>query len=124
MKYLYFALGIVFMMIGMIGVVLPILPTTPFLLTALFFFTRSSSQAKVWFEGTKLYQNHLNDFVTRRAMTLHTKVMLLSFASTMLLIAFLMMNNIYGRITIVLLVIFKYYYFIFRIKTIREIDND
>lgn len=124
MRYLYFALGIVFMIIGMIGVVLPVLPTTPFLLAALFFFTKSSLRAKIWFEGTKLYQNHLNDFVTRRAMTLRTKVMLLSFASTMLLIAFLMMNNIYGRITIVLLVIFKYYYFIFRIETIREVDND
>ncbi|HRM90451.1 MAG TPA: DUF454 family protein, partial [Thomasclavelia ramosa] len=68
--------------------------------------------------------NHLNDFVTKRAMTLKTKVMLLSFASTMLLIAFLMMDNIYGRITIVLLVIFKYYYFAFRIKTIKEVSND
>lgn len=124
MKYLYFILGLVFMLIGMIGVVLPILPTTPFLLAALFFFTKSSSRAKIWFQGTKLYQNHLNDFVTRRAMTLRTKVMLLSFASTMLLIAFLMMNNIYGRITIVLLVIFKYYYFIFRIETINKVGND
>ena len=124
MKYLYFILGLVFMLIGMIGVVLPTLPTTPFLLAALFFFTKSSSRAKIWFQGTKLYQNHLNDFVTRRAMTLRTKVMLLSFASTMLLIAFLMMNNIYGRITIVLLVIFKYYYFIFRIETIKKVGND
>ena len=124
MKYLYFILGLVFMLIGMIGVVLPILPTTPFLLAALFFFTKSSSRAKIWFQGTKLYQNHLNDFVTRIAMTLRTKVMLLSFASTMLLIAFLMMNNIYGRITIVLLVIFKYYYFISRIETIKKVGND
>ena len=124
MKYLYFILGLVFMLIGMIGVVLPILPTTPFLLAALFFFTKSSSRAKIWFQGTKLYQNHLNDFVTRRAMTLRTKVMLLSFASTMLLIAFLMMNNIYGRIMIVLLVIFKYYYFISRIETIKTVGND
>lgn len=124
MKYLYFILGLVFMLIGMIGVVLPILPTTPFLLAALFFFTKSSSRAKIWFQGTKLYQNHLNDFVTRRAMTLRTKVMLLSFASTMLLIAFLMMNNIYGRIMIVLLVIFKYYYFISRIETIKKVGND
>lgn len=100
MKYLYFMLGIIFTGIGMIGVVLPVLPTTPFLLVAMFFFTKSSSRAKVWFEGTKIYQNHLNDFVTKRAMTLKTKVMLLSFASTMLLIAFLMMDNIYGRITI------------------------
>ncbi|OUP77512.1 MULTISPECIES: YbaN family protein [unclassified Thomasclavelia] len=124
MRYLYFGLGIVFMALGMIGVALPILPTTPFLLVALFFFTKSSKRAKEWFEGTKLYQNHLNDFVTSRKMTLKTKVMLLSFASTMLLIAFLMMSNIYGRITIVLLVIFKYYYFIFRIETIKELRND
>ena len=124
MKYLYFMLGIIFTGIGMIGVVLPVLPTTPFLLVAMFFFTKSSSRAKVWFEATKIYQNHLNDFVTKRAMTLKTKVMLLSFASTMLLIAFLMMDNIYGRITIVLLVIFKYYYFAFRIKTIEEVSND
>lgn len=124
MKYLYFMLGIIFTGIGMIGVVLPVLPTTPFLLVVMFFFTKSSSRAKVWFEGTKIYQNHLNDFVTKRAMTLKTKVMLLSFASTMLLIAFLMMDNIYGRITIVLLVIFKYYYFAFRIKTIKEVSND
>lgn len=124
MRYLYFGLGIVFMALGMIGVALPILPTTPFLLVALFFFTKSSKRAKEWFEGTKLYQNHLNDFVTSRKMTLKTKVMLLSFASTMLLIAFLMTSNIYGRITIVLLVIFKYYYFIFRIETIKELRND
>lgn len=124
MRYLYFMLGIIFIGIGMVGAILPILPTTPFLLVAMFFFTKSSIRAKVWFEETKIYQNHLNDFVTKRAMTLRTKVMLLSFASIMLLIAFLMMKNIYGRITIVLLVIFKYYYFTFRIKTIKEVRND
>lgn len=124
MKYIYFILGILVMGIGMIGVVLPILPTTPFLLLAMFFFAKSSTRAKLWFESTKIYQNHLNDFVTKRAMTLKTKVTLLTFASSMLLIAFFMMNNIYGRITIVLLVIFKYYYFAFRIETIREVKND
>ena len=124
MKYIYLFIGMMSLALGCIGIVLPILPTTPFLLVALFFFTKSSKRAKEWFEGTKLYQNHLNDFVTSRKMTLKTKVMLLSFASTMLLIAFLMMSNIYGRITIVLLVIFKYYYFIFRIETIKELRND
>lgn len=124
MKYLYFGLGLIAMVLGMNGVFLPILPTTPFLLLAMFFFTKSSKRAKIWFEGTKLYQNHLDSFVQRRAMTLKTKVMLLSFASTMLLIAFLMMNNIYGRIVIVLLVIFKYYYFTMKIATIKEVRND
>lgn len=124
MKYLYFILGMIFAGVGMIGILLPVLPTTPFLLAAMFFFTKSSNRAKVWFEGTKIYQNHLNDFVTKREMTLQTKSIVLSFASLMLLLAYLMMNNIYGRIIIVLLVFFKYYYFAFRIKTVKEVKND
>lgn len=124
MKYLYFILGIIFTGVGMIGILLPVLPTTPFLLAAMFFFTKSSNRAKVWFEGTKIYQNHLNDFVNKREMTLQTKAIVLSFASLMLLLAYLMMDNIYGRIIIVLLVFFKYYYFAFRIKTVKEVKND
>lgn len=124
MKYLYFILGMIFTGVGMIGILLPVLPTTPFLLAAMFFFTKSSNRAKVWFEGTKIYQNHLNDFVTKREMTLQTKAIVLSFASLMLLLAYLMMDNIYGRIIIVLLVFFKYYYFAFRIKTVKEVKND
>ena len=49
-----------------------------------------------------------------------TKVMLCAFATTMLLIAFFMMSNIYGRILILCVIAFKYYYFIFRIKTIKS----
>lgn len=120
MKYIYFALGLLFMGIGCIGIVLPILPTTPFLLLALFLFAKSSKRAEAWFMSTKIYQKHIDSFVKERAMTLKTKISLLAFASSMLLIAFFMMDNIFGRITIILLIFFKYYYFIFRIKTIKS----
>ena len=119
MKVVYFVLGMIMTAIGCIGIVLPILPTTPFLLVALYCFTRSSDRARDWFIGTSIYKNHIHDFVQTRSMTLKTKVTLLAFASTMLMIAFFMMNNIYGRATIIVLMIIKYYYFIFRIKTIK-----
>lgn len=120
MKLIYILLGFIFTGIGAIGVILPVLPTTPFLLLALFFFTKGSSRVENWFKQTKLYKNHLDDFVKERSMTLKTKVMLLSFASTMLILAFFMMENLYGRITILILMVIKYYYFIFKIKTIKE----
>jgi hypothetical protein len=43
----------------------------------------------------------------------------------MLVLAFLMMHNIYGRTCIVLLIVLKYYYFIFKIKnnTVRSIGS-
>lgn len=120
MKYIYFVLGLLFMGIGCIGIILPILPTTPFLLVSLFLFAKSSKRAEAWFMSTKIYQKHIDSFVKERAMTLKSKISLLAFASTMLMIAFFMMDNLYGRITIIVLMFIKYYYFIFRIKTIRN----
>lgn len=128
MKVVYIILGFFFTLLGAIGVIIPILPTTPFLLLASFFYAKGSIRFHQWFTSTKLYNKHLREFVSERAMTLETKIKLLTFASTMLLIAFLMVDVIYARVTIILLVIFKYYYFTFKIRTIQkqgaEIRND
>ncbi|MEG0276948.1 MAG: YbaN family protein [Coprobacillus sp.] len=119
MKYIYMVLGFICFVLGAIGVLLPIIPTTPFLLAAAFLFARSSKKVNDWFVNTKIYQNHLDSFVRERAMTLKSKVMILSFASIMLAFPLLLSDNIYLRIFIVCLYICKYYYFIFKIKTIQ-----
>lgn len=119
MKIIYFIIACLATALGAIGVILPVLPTTPFLLLAAFCFAKSSKRFHQWFTHTKLYENHLESFVEQRSMTLRTKIMLLSFASTMLLLAMYFMNNIWLRLFLACLIIFKYYYFIFRIKTIR-----
>lgn len=120
MRILYFIIGIISMCLGALGVLLPVLPTTPFLLLAAFCFTKSSKRFHMWFIHTLLYQKHLESFVEERAMTLRTKISLLAFASTMLLIAMFFMQNLYLRLFLAALMIFKYYYFIFRIKTIQR----
>lgn len=118
MKLIYLMIAIISMIIGSIGIVLPILPTTPFLLLAAVCFAKSSTRFHDWFLRTKLYQNHLDSFVQHRAMTLKTKISILSFASTMLIIGMIFMNNLWLRLFIVALIAFKYYYFFFRIKTV------
>lgn len=118
-KLLWLMIGIVSMVLGAIGVVLPVLPTTPFLLLASFCFAKGSDRFHKWFIGTKLYKKHLESFVTSRSMTLKTKLCILLPASAMLILAILAMSNIYGRVLIVFLIIFKYIYFFTRIETVK-----
>ena len=118
-KYIYINVGLIAFALGAIGVALPILPTTPFLLLASFCFARGSEKFNIWFTNTKVYKKHLESFVNERAMTLKQKVCLLAFADFMLAFPMILIDNLHLRIFLVCLILFKLYYFTFRIKTIK-----
>lgn len=119
MRYIYLMIGMISFGLGFIGIVLLILPTTPFLLLAGFCFARSSKRVHNWFVSTKAYQRHLEPFVQKRAMTLKTKICILSLASFMLAFPLFLTDLWWLRVFIIGLYIFKYYYFLFKIKTIK-----
>ena len=119
MRYIYLMIGMISFGLGFIGIVLPILPTTPFLLLAGFCFARSSKRVHNWFVSTKAYQRHLEPSVQKRAMTLKTKICILSLASFMLAFPLFLTDLWWLRVFIIGLYIFKYYYFLFKIKTIK-----
>lgn len=117
MKYIYFVLGLLCVAVGGVGVVLPILPTAPFLLVAAFCFARSSERFYQWLIHTSMYQKHLEQLVTTGQMPLKSKITILAVVTPLLLIAFFMMHNLPGRITIIVLIVIKWYVFLFCIKT-------
>lgn len=119
-RFIYIVIGLIAFILGAIGIVLPILPTTPFLLLASYCFAKSSEKFNIWFTGTKIYKNHLESFVNERAMTLKQKVTLLAFADFMLAFPLIILKNIHVKILIIVLILFKFYYFIFKIKTISS----
>lgn len=120
MKIFYIILGILSLALGSLGILLPVLPTTPFLLLAAFCFTKSSKRLHNWLTHTELYKKHLDSFIQNRSMTLKTKIGILIPASIMLIIAMLLIDNTMMRFVILGLIAFKYFYFFFCIKTISE----
>ena len=118
MKYVWLSVGCIFLGLGVLGVFLPILPTTPFILVTLFCFAKGSDRRHRWLLSTKLYQNHVKRFNETRSMTLKAKVIILAFASAMLLSGFYFSKSIYARIIILIVLSVKYYVFIFKIKTV------
>ena len=123
-KFLYLSFGIIFMILGSIGVVIPVLPTTPFLLLASYCFVKGSDKFNEWFISTKLYKKYLESFIKERAMTMKKKLTILLTADCMLLISIILIKSIHVRIFLVLLIIYKLYYFMFKIRTIEEKVTD
>lgn len=118
-RIIYVLLGILAFILGAIGVILPVLPTTPFLLLASFCFVKGSDRFNKWFIETKIYKKHLETFVKERAMTLRKKIVLIVFADTMMIMAMLAVKNKYMTIGMIILILYKLYYFKFKIKTIK-----
>ena len=119
-KLLYILIGFISMGIGIIGIIVPVLPTTPFLILSSFCFVRGSEKFDAWFRETKIYKDYAEDFIREGAMTLGRKIRILLFADFMLAFPLIILDNIILKIMIVLIIFIKYYYFIFKIKTIKK----
>ena len=116
----FISIGILFMGIGMIGVIIPVLPTTPFLLLASVCFVKGSDKFDIWFKNTQLYKNYAEDFVRDRSMTFKRKAKIMALSDFMLAFPLIKLDNIFMRIFIISVVILKYWYFIYMIKTKKE----
>ena len=118
MKFFYIVIAWISLVLGTIGVFLPVVPTVPFLLLSSFCFSRGSKKFHSWFKDTRLYEKYLADFEEKREMTLKNKIRILVIASVMMAISFILVNMLPVRIILAVMALIMYLYFIFRIKTI------
>ena len=120
-KILLVIIGCIGVGLGALGVVLPILPTVPFLLLAAFCFARSSERLNNWFIGTKLYKNNLESYVKGEGMTRKTKIKIMVTVTVLMTIGFIMMDQVLvGRIVLACVWVFHILYFVFGVKTIKR----
>ena len=81
MRAIYFILGWFFFALGAIGVLLPVVPTTPFMLLALWAFSRSSERFHNWLYNQHFFGPPLQIWQKHSVIPLAAKVMSISFMS-------------------------------------------
>jgi len=67
-RLLYLSLGLASVALGAAGIVLPLLPTVPFMLLAAFFFARSSPRLEAWIVEHPRFGPHVRAWRERGAI--------------------------------------------------------
>ena len=125
-RFLWMIAGFLCLILGTIGVVLPILPTVPFYMATVFCFAKGSKRLHRWFLGTRLYKKHLESFATNKEMTKKTKTSIFITVTILMAIGFFMMKDVLiGRLILAIVWIFHILNFIlsnFSCPSIRTVS--
>lgn len=124
-KVFFVALGCLSLALGVVGIVLPILPTVPFFLLTAFCFAKSSERLHSWFLGTTMYKKYIGSYMERKGMTVRAKLTLIGTVTALMAVGFMMMSRIpVGRIIMGIVWVGHIVYFGFIVKTISQEEAD
>ena len=105
-KYLYLSSGVLLVIIGIIGIFLPVLPTTIFLILASACFVKSSPRANEWLRNHKILGQYIKNYQDKTGLTIKSKVFNIIFLWTMILIsAFYFTNSMIIKLLLVTIAI-------------------
>jgi len=101
-RWLLWAAGSVSLLLGLIGVVLPGLPTTPFVLLAAACYAKASPRLHAWLLNHRLTGPMLRDWEAHRSLTRRTKTVAVA---SMLLMVSISIWSFRGRLVLQLLLL-------------------
>lgn len=118
MKYILLVVGITCTILGFVGVVVPLLPTTPFLLLAAICFAKSSERFKNWLIHTKVYREYVESFKNERGYTLIKKFKLLISLYIVIAFSIYMIDHTMIRVMLLIMVCFQTIFLFTFVKTL------
>jgi hypothetical protein len=102
---LIFIGGTVALMIGLIGIFLPILPTTPFLLISAAAYAKSSNKFYNWLLKNKILGSYIRNYKEGLGMPLKVKIFTITFLWVMIIVAMIVVPIFWVQILLLLIAI-------------------
>jgi uncharacterized membrane protein YbaN (DUF454 family) len=87
-------LGSLFLLVGLVGVVVPVLPTTPFLILAAACYARSSVRCYRWLVTNRVFGRYLDDYLQGRGVSWRVKAGALVFLWAVISVSALVFVNV------------------------------
>lgn len=105
-KYFYMISGFILVAIGVIGIFLPLLPTTIFLILASICFVKSSPRANEWLRNHKILGGYIDNYQNKTGLTRNAKIAnIITLWTSISLSAFLLTEELYIRIILLAIAI-------------------
>jgi uncharacterized membrane protein YbaN (DUF454 family) len=112
--------GTAFLALGIVGIILPVLPTTPFLLLSAACYARGSKRFYTWLLNNRIFGKYIRNYREGKGIQLRVKVVALAVLwVTIAYSAFFITSNIPLRVVLLVLATGATIH-ILRIRTLRE----
>ncbi len=103
-KYFILLGGFISLILGIIGIVIPILPTTPFLLLASAAFAKSSKRFDRWLLNNKILGAYIRNYRDGKGLPLKIKILTLSLLWATILISILFLLDLIWVLILLILI--------------------
>lgn len=95
-RIVFIPLGLICAALGIVGMFVPVLPTTPFLLLAGFLFARSSKRLNTWLSSSRAWKTYVQPFLKKQAIPAATKARIFLVSAAVMVVSAYMVKDIQG----------------------------
>jgi len=128
-KIFFVFFGLISFSLGAIGIIIPGLPTTPFMILSSILFLNSSDKLYTWLTAHEKFGKYVLDFTKGKEITFKTKLyaqtmMLLTMSLSLIPISPAFIENVVVRIILAISAVFSFWLVGFKIPTNKSLKNE
>ena len=119
LKIVLFVCAWIAFALGAVGVFVPVLPTTPFILLAAFLFAKSSPRCDAWLKRTWIYRSYVTPFLEQGGIPLKRKIHILGISLLILGVSAFLARSLIVWVILGAVAVFLLWLVCIRIPTVQ-----